>query len=120
PVRTTPPCASRSATSASAIAEPPPRGSGQPVPVWARCPRRRATAAPEYEGKGPLTCPATPVNNPRARSVVHGSTPLPWVSTLVARAAATAGEEDKERCRDNTRSTTSWLRSTSGAMRRYH
>src|SRR5699024_9244620 len=80
----------------------------------------RATAAPEYEGKGPLTCPATPVNNPRARSVVHGSTPLPWVSTLVARAAATAGEEDKERCRDNTRSTTSWLRSTSGDMRRYH
>ena len=120
PAVTVPPCARRSAISASGMAWLPPTGIGQPT-VCASVASISPAPAETSDGICEIVCAATPVNSARASapdSARHAG--VPCSSSRRATATAAIGSVGSERLSPSSSLSTASSRSTSGPSRRRH
>nr|ASF20091.1 nitric oxide resistance protein [Mycobacterium avium] len=118
PAVSSPPCARRSAISASVIAWLPPTGIGQPTECASVASINPAPAAVN-DGIREMIWAATPVNSARASS--PASVPqagVPWASIRSPSRNADVGEFGSERLSPSSRATTSSERATNGPSNR--
>lgn len=118
PAVSSPPCARRSAISASAITWLPPIGMGQPT-LWARVASISPAPADTSEGSGEIAWAATPVNNARASSPAsprHAG--VPCASTRRPRCMAGRSAVGTDRLSPSSKSTAASQFSTSGPSKR--
>ena len=124
PAVSSPPCARRSAISASVIARLPPTGIGQPT-EWASVANINPAPAAVNDGIRESTWAATPVNKARASSPFRkpASDPhagVPWASIRTPNRSAAGNEPGTERLSPSSNSTTASQSSTNGPSRRRH
>src|SRR5271166_6412539 len=118
PAVSSPPCARRSAISASVIARLPPTGIGQPT-EWASVANINPAPAAVNDGIRESTWAATPVNKARASSPAsdpHAG--VPWASIRRPNRSAAGNELGTDRLSPSSNPTTAPQSSTSGPSSR--